>query len=139
MHTHGYARTHLPDPLLPHRFHGKDPSKNKKEKRIQRYQEDQKVKRAAASVQPASSTERLQTINQASATPYLVLNGNANGRGAPASSGRRDPEKQVALTPVLGGRDTPLTGDKKVAAMLGINSRGDESMRPPPPRQNVRK
>ena len=124
------------------RFHGKDPSKNKKEKRIQRYQEDQKVKMAAASVQPASSTERLQTINQASASPYLVLNGN-NAR-APSSSGKKhnNASEQVSLTPVLGGGSTPLVGDKKVALMLGmksgVSSQGGESMRPPPPRQ-VRK
>lgn len=108
---------------LSFRFHGKDPSKNKKEKRIQRYQEDQKVKQAAASVQPASSSDRLAAAAQASATPGLTLTGGKN-------LGNKAREEPVALTPMLRGGDTPLVGDKKVAAMLGIR-KGEESMRPP--------
>lgn len=112
------------------RFHGKDPSKNKKAKRIQKYEEDQRVKRAAASVQPASTTERLGSVKQATASSHLVLNGRAAGLPA------RHADPATAPTPVLGGGDTPLVGDKKVAAMLGLNKgKGAGSMPPPPSRQ----
>ena len=103
------------------RFHGKDPSKNKKQKRIQKYEEDQKVKRAAASVQPVSTSERLQNAHHVSAQ-------GAAGRGGAS-------EAAFAPTPVLGGGDTPLMGQKKVAAMLGLKAKGDASMPSPPLRK----
>ena len=48
-----------------------------------------------------------------------------------------------SLTPMLGGSETPLVGDRKVEVMMGITreharSNVDKSM-PPPPRRNFRK
>lgn len=93
------------------RFHGKDPSKNKKAKRIQKWEEEQRIKKAAASVQHATSSQQ-----QASKRNTSVLD---------APGGRHI--ANTAPTPVLGGGDTPLVGDRKVAAMLG--------MPPPKPRK----
>ena len=55
------------------------------------------------------------------------------GQSSDAKSGYATVDHQaVALTPVLGGGQTPLTGTRKVEAMLGI---GGGAMPPPPPRQ----
>ena len=66
-------------------------------------------------------------------TPYVVLTGNIRpGQSSDPKSGYATVDSQVALTPVLGGGKTPLTGDRKVEAMLGIRKRtGNDSMPPP--------
>ncbi|KAK9803749.1 hypothetical protein WJX73_000568 [Symbiochloris irregularis] len=96
---------------LCYKFHGKDPSKNKKAKRIQKWEEEQRIKKAAASVQHATSSR-----DQA---------GKRSGSVLDVPGGRNI--AHTAPTPILGGGDTPLVGDRKVAAMLG--------MPPPKPRK----
>lgn len=65
-------------------------------------------------------------------TPYVVLTGNIRpGQSSDPKSGYATVDSQVALTPVLGGGKTPLTGDRKVEAMLGITKRAKDSMPPP--------
>jgi U4/U6.U5 tri-snRNP-associated protein 1 len=60
----------------------------------------------------------------------------------PASGNAVAEREPVALTPVLGGGQTPLMGDRKVEAMLGIRKPPAapgggvaSSMGPPPPRK----
>lgn len=56
----------------------------------------------------------------------------------PASGNAVAEREPVALTPVLGGSQTPLMGNRKVEAMLGISrtpAAGNGSMPPPPPRK----
>lgn len=65
-------------------------------------------------------------------TPYVVLTGNIRpGQSSDPKSGYATVDSQVALTPVLGGGKTPLTGDRKVEAMLGIRKRTGNDMPPP--------
>lgn len=71
-------------------------------------------------------------------TPYVVLTGNIRpGQSSDPKSGYATVDSQVALTPMLSGGRTPLVGDRKVEAMLGIKKRsGHDSMPPPANRPN---
>jgi len=53
-------------------FHGKDPSKNKKDKRFRKIQEEQERKRRNTGDDLAVS--RLAAVQEQTATPYLVRN-----------------------------------------------------------------
>ena len=71
---------------------------------------------------------------------WQVLSGKVQpGQSSDPASGYATVEREpVALTPVLGGGQTPLTGVRKVEAMLGVkrpSSSGTGSMAPPPPRK----
>ena len=91
------------------RFHGKDPSKNKQEKRIRKWEEEQAVKKAAASEQSFAglATKPPSKGPSAGNVPRTVA-----ARVPPAPyAGQATP----ALTPLLGGGDTPLQGKNKVA------------------------
>lgn len=73
-------------------------------------------------------------------TPYVVLTGNIRpGQSSDPKSGYATVDSQVALTPMLSGGRTPLVGDRKVEAMLGIKKKrggGHDSMPPPANRPN---
>ncbi|KAK9806920.1 hypothetical protein WJX72_007494 [[Myrmecia] bisecta] len=120
---------------LCYRFHGKEPSKNKKEKYMRKAADAIVQKRASTSeVTETSSLARLQHANKAAAAPYVVLTGNVKpGQSADPVSGYATVE-HAALTPVLGGGQTPLLGDRKVEVMLGIKREGGH-MPPPPARR----
>ena len=54
-------------------FHGKDPSKNKKDKRFRKVQEEQERKRRTMSaIGEDHALSRLAAVQEQSATPYLV-------------------------------------------------------------------
>jgi hypothetical protein len=56
------------------RFHGMDPSRNKKDRKFRKVAEEQERKRRAMSGAAAddSSLSRIQAVQQATAAPYLV-------------------------------------------------------------------
>ena len=56
------------------RFHGIEPSKNKKAKKQKKFAEEQAKLRAATS-EAHGSLDRLKQVQAASATPFLVLDG----------------------------------------------------------------
>ena len=56
------------------RFHGIEPSKNKKAKQQKKYAEEQAKLRAATS-EARGSLDRLKQVQAASKTPYMVLDG----------------------------------------------------------------
>ena len=59
--------------LLLRSFHGKDPSKNKKDKRFRKVQEEQERKRRTMSaIGEDHALSRLAAVQEQSATPYLV-------------------------------------------------------------------
>lgn len=62
-----------PKPVLC-RFHGIEPSKNKKAKKQKKFAEEQAKLRAATS-ESRGSLERLKQVQVASKSPYLVLDG----------------------------------------------------------------
>ena len=81
---------------LCHKFHGIEPSKNKKEKRLKQYQEEMKVKKMAeklANEGAVGSMESMKRIQQVSNSPFLMLDGkvrpgqssNAEGKYATSS------------------------------------------------------
>ena len=56
-------------------FHGIMPSKNTKEKRIKKYQEDQKLKKMGQEDTPLHVMEKMKMAQDIANTPYLVLSG----------------------------------------------------------------
>lgn len=62
--------------LLSHKFHGKEPGKMKKEKRMRQYQEEMKVKQMNNADTPSHSVERMREAQAQLQSPYLVLSGN---------------------------------------------------------------
>ena len=80
----------------------------------------------------------MHALQAKSNAPYVVLTGNIRpGQSSDPKSGYATVDSQVALTPMLSGGRTPLTGDRKVEAMLGIQKRaGNGSMPPPANRPN---
>ncbi len=160
-------------PLLPitthpsRSFHGMRPSKNQIEKKQRAYMKELTMNKEAASEAQLKDLAQREAVQKTMGTAYLPLDskgaaalklqdddeqpGGSRGHGkrkqhgvgkaaaAPAAGGK---------TPVLGGLGgglTPLTGDRKVEAMLGIRkppggdgkggSSGKGSMLPPPPKR----
>ena len=106
---------------LCHKFHGIEPSKNKKEKRLKQYQEEMKQKKLAeklAEEGAVGSMESMKRVQQVSHSPFLMLDGklragqssNAEGAFAP-----RDEETLNAKSADAAGNDEP----KKVVSRLG--------------------
>lgn len=115
---------------LCHEFHGIKPSKNTNEKRAKQVAREMAQRKAATG--PVSGTVAgLKAVQEAAATPYVVLSGTVRpGQSRDATSGYATVDREGdkgSATPKLGGGQTPLTGRAKVEAMLG-------SMKPPPPR-----
>ena len=113
------SQTGITDLCLCGRFHGKDPSKNKQEKRIRKWEEEQAVKKAAASDQ---SFAGLGSKPPSRGLPAGNAAKNASGASARLPHAPYAGQDTPALTPLLGGGDTPLQGKKKVAVMLGMAS-----------------
>eukprot|EP01133_Synstelium_polycarpum_P003498 gene3498-3997_t len=59
-------------------FHGKKSGKNKMEKRRRKYNEDLKQKHMSSTDTPLNMVKSLQTIQQSTQLPYLVLSGGNN-------------------------------------------------------------
>ncbi|PRW60335.1 SART-1 family DOT2 [Chlorella sorokiniana] len=129
---------------LCYRFHGIQPSKNTRERRAKKAAEEVAKKRAASELGATaekSSLQQMKEVQKQAAAPYVVLSGTIKpGQSRDAKSGYATVDKAEALTaptPVLGklgGGQTPLVGNAKVEAMLGIKRKGSESMPPPPPK-----
>jgi U4/U6.U5 tri-snRNP-associated protein 1 len=67
-------------------------------------------------------------------TPYVVLSGNIKpGQSSDAASGYATAEGKESLNSMLGGGHTPLIGNRKVEAMLGIKIDPSSHASMPPP------
>ncbi|WIA22095.1 hypothetical protein OEZ85_004437 [Tetradesmus obliquus] len=137
--------------VMCHQFHGKPPSKNKQEERQRKYLEEVAIAKATTSEDPSAELDRLKALQRSTGSAYIPLTG--KGRLGVGGSRGEDPLSglatarsgaggaSVAPTPVLGGGLTPLSGVRKVEAMLGISkpggssSSGKGSMLPPAPRK----
>eukprot|EP00887_Chlorella_sp_A99_P003910 scaffold11.g3910.t1 len=141
---------------LCHRFHGIAPSKNTQEKRARQAVQQLAQKRTATGAGEAETAAQMKVVQQKAATPYVVLSGTIKpGQSRDAASGyatvdKRDELEQEGLGGGAGGRrggapptlarlaggggQTPLVGNAKVEAMLGIKrpGSGNSSMAPPP-------
>ena len=120
--------------VLCHDFHGIKPSKNTTEKRAKQVQRELSQRKAAAGV-TSSTAAGLKAVQEAAAVPYMVLSGTVRpGQSRDALSGYATVDREGnggRSVPKLGGGQTPLTGNAKVEAMLG--------MKPPPPRPPQKK
>ncbi|CAM8949357.1 unnamed protein product [Rhodiola kirilowii] len=114
---------------LSHAFHGKEPGKMKKEKRIKQAQEELKMKKMKNSDTPSLSVERMREAQARLQTPYLVLSGHVKpGQTSDPRSGFATVEKGFP------GSLTPMLGDRKVEHFLGIKSKPEHGEMPPPKR-----
>ena len=128
-------------------FHGIFPSKNQEAKRQRKYLEEVAIKRATTSEDPSSELDKVRALQAQLGTPYLPLDSKAPlpGRGGgddddhplPGARPQRGGKPQLGL----GGGTTPLLGDAKVAAMLGLQKpmppggKPPGAMPPPKPRK----
>ncbi|KAI0509779.1 hypothetical protein KFK09_010375 [Dendrobium nobile] len=116
--------------MLSHKFHGKGPGKTKIEKRMKQYLEDLKTKQMKASDTPLLAMEKMREAQARLKSPYLVLSGHVKpGQTSDPRSGFATVEKDNP------GSLTPMLGDKKVEHFLGIRSKPDSDMGPPPPKK----
>jgi len=72
---------------LSHRFHGKIPGKMKMEKRMKKYEEEQKLKAMSNNDTPLMTVQAMQTKQAATKMPYIVLSGGNNNISSMATSG----------------------------------------------------
>jgi U4/U6.U5 tri-snRNP-associated protein 1 len=99
---------------LCHKFHGIEPSKNKKDKRLRQYQEEMKQKKLAeklAEEGAVGSMESMKRVQQVSHSPFLMLDGKLRaGQSSHAEGGfaARDEED--------GAKSAGAAGNKKPAA-----------------------
>ena len=137
---------------LCHDFHGIYPSRNSKAKRQRQVAEEMAQKAVASGAAGEGRAVRsMKALQAGAATPYVVLSGTVRpGQSRDAASGYATVDRSAAMqqqqaamapgtgsvAPSLGGsgRATPLLGNAKVEAMLGITrpGGGESSMGPPP-------
>ena len=98
---------------LCHKFHGIEPSKNKKDKRLKRYQEEMKQKKLAeklAEEGAVGSMESMKRVQQVSHAPFLMLDGKLRAGQSSNAEGMfaaRD-EARGAKRASAAGKDEPV-------------------------------
>jgi len=71
---------------LSHRFHGKTPGKMKMEKRMKKYEEEQKLKAMSSIDTPLMTVQAMQAKQVATKMPYIVLSGGNSAMSSAISS-----------------------------------------------------
>jgi len=71
---------------LSHRFHGKTPGKMKMEKRMKKYEEEQKLKAMSSVDTPLMTVQAMQAKQLATKMPYIVLSGGNSAISSAISS-----------------------------------------------------
>lgn len=134
-----------------HDFHGIYPSKNKVDDQHKKNMLALAKKKKATSAVEGQTADALRGVQAVTNTPYVMLSGQLKpGQISDPKSGYATADAAAALTaptPVLGtGGHTPLVGNKKVEAMLGLRKAGgttsmaaaggtSSSMPPPGPKR----
>ena len=99
---------------LCHKFHGIEPSKNKKDKRLRQYQEEMKQKKLAeklAEEGAVGSMESMKRVQQVSHSPFLMLDGKLRaGQSSHAEGGFAKSDEED------GAKSAGAAGNKKPAA-----------------------
>ncbi|GAX83292.1 hypothetical protein CEUSTIGMA_g10718.t1 [Chlamydomonas eustigma] len=128
-------------------FHGMTPSKNQIAKRQKQAKMELSIMKDASSEREAEDASKLLKVQERASQPFLVLSGkgvketleaargakgamlpppnklnNASTASKKQKSGGSSGRPPASLGGILGGGLTPLTGDKKVEAMLGVSS-----------------
>ena len=60
---------------ISHKFHGKNPGKNKLDKMLRKYEEELKRKKASDTDTPLGSVSAMQKVQQTTKSPFIVLSG----------------------------------------------------------------
>eukprot|EP00798_Chlamydomonas_sp_ICE-L_P011063 gene11063-18670_t len=114
---------------LCYQFHGIQPSKNKQAKRLKKAAEEIAMHKVATS-EFNKDVEKMMAVHKMTALPYIPLSGKdaakslqaaaaSSNLGKPAKGSGKGEGKGKYLGH-LGGGQTPLLGDRKVEAMLGV-------------------
>lgn len=133
---------------LCYKFHGIQPSKNTIEKREKQRAKELAQRKGATESAEGGSMAAIREAQKKLQTSYMVLSGNVRpGQSRDAASGYAtvgpndddwdmDTDDTVPRLGNIGGGETPLTGNAKVEAMLGMKrpAGGSTSMPPPPPK-----
>ena len=99
-------------------FHGIFPSKNSRAKRIEKFQEDQKLKAMDQDDTPTHGVEKMKIAQGMMQTPYLVLSGHVKpGQVSDPSSGLATVERRGDLGGLMTSK-APLSGARKVEKFL---------------------
>ena len=98
---------------LCHKFHGIEPSKNKKDKRLRQYQEEMKQKKLAeklAEEGAVGSMESMKRVQQVSHSPFLMLDGKLRaGQSSHAEGGfAKSDEEDGAKSAGAAGNEEPV-------------------------------
>ena len=88
---------------MSHKFHGKPPGKNKQEKRLKRYLEDQRKNHMSATDTPLNTVSALKKAQKKSGSAFVVIDGSG---GHSAHSGG----SQTPVTKGFRGAQTPSQG-----------------------------
>lgn len=122
---------------LCHKFHGIEPSKNKKEKRLKQYQEEMKQKKLAeklANEGAVGSMESMKRVQQVSNSPFLMLDGkvragqSSNAEGAYATA---EDEGGKANNNLGGAKKSQAGKASKLGARGDTKEKVAFSMKPP--------
>jgi len=92
--------------VISHTFHGKKPGKNKQEKRLKQYMEEQKRASMSSTDTPLMSVAAMQAEQEKLQTPYIVISGsNLKLPAASVTELKELPlQKGNQTAPVTGGR-----------------------------------
>ena len=109
---------------LCHKFHGIEPGKGKKEKRLRQYQEEIKAKKAAEESSKMSAADKMKHVQEIQASPFVVLSGKVHaGQSSDAVSrygtAGLDADEEAGRASAGGSRSVGASvrgkGDGKVA------------------------
>lgn len=109
---------------LCHKFHGIEPGKGKKDKRLRQYQEEIKAKKAAEESSKMSAADKMKHVQEIQASPFVVLSGKVHaGQSSDAVSkygtAGLDVDEEAGRASAGGSRSVSASargkGDGKVA------------------------
>ena len=110
---------------LCHRFHGIEPGKMKREKRLRQFQEEQARLKASSSMDA-----KVKDVQREQATPYVVLSGNISAgqtkQANPLATMKREQaDAKAAATP----QPTGLRGTKSKATTVAVGGKVEFAMK----------
>ena len=101
---------------LCHRFHGIEPGRLKKEKRLKAYQEEVKAKKMRGGESVTGSVDKMKMAQKATAAPYVVLSGKiragqiSDAVSKYATAGLEDTDKDATVKGGAGGKASAAQG-----------------------------
>jgi U4/U6.U5 tri-snRNP-associated protein 1 len=109
---------------MSHRFHGKPPGKNKQEKRLRRYLEDQRKNQMSATDTPLNTLDALKRTQKKNKSAFVVIDG--------MSRGLTPSQQPSAKGFETGSRTSVPAARKKEEAPSSLNTSGGFTVIPTP-------